>query len=80
MTLREFLPLDDDAFRELFRRSPVKRTGRERFLRNVCVALGNAGDESDLPALERAAEEEGELVSEHARWAIERIRSRSRTP
>jgi epoxyqueuosine reductase len=73
--LREFLSLDDETFGEMFRRSPVKRTGRERFLRNVCVALGNVGGEGDLPAL-KAAEGEGELVAEHARWAIGRIRAR----
>ncbi len=76
MPLREFLDLDETGFRELFRRSPVKRTGRERFLRNVCVALGNVGGAGDLPALQRVAEAEGELVAEHARWAIARIRGR----
>jgi epoxyqueuosine reductase len=74
--LREFLLLDDEAFRQLFARSPLKRTGRDRFLRNVCVALGNVGAADDIPALERAAEGEGELVAEHARWALGRIGSR----
>ncbi len=73
MPLRDFLALDDAEFRQLFRRSAIKRTGRERFLRNVCVALGNVGRAEDLPALERAAAAEGELVAEHARWAIGRI-------
>src|SRR6478609_6977943 len=44
-----------DGFRALFAKSPVKRIKRPRFLRNVCVALGNAGTLEDLPALERAA-------------------------
>ena len=73
MPLRDFLALDDAAFRQLFRQSPIKRTGRDRFLRNVCVALGNVGGADDLPALQAAATAEGELVAEHARWAIERI-------
>jgi epoxyqueuosine reductase len=76
MSLRDYLALDDAQFRALFRRSPIKRIKRRGFLRNVCVALGNVGDRSDLPALQRAAGDSEPLVAEHARWAIERIRSR----
>ena len=76
MPLRDFLALDDDAFRQLFRGSPIKRIKRARFLRNVCVALGNVGTTEDLPALARAALDPDPLVAEHARWALERIRSR----
>ena len=75
--LRDFLALSDEDFRVLFSQSPVKRIGRERFLRNVCVALGNVGDESDLPALNDAVQGEKRLVAEHARWAIERINLKS---
>lgn len=75
-SLRDFLALDEAGFRALFARSPIKRIKRSRFLRNVCVALGNAGDEKDLPVLERAAAGPDELVSEHARWAIVEIRKR----
>jgi epoxyqueuosine reductase len=74
--LRDFLDLDDDGFRSLFARSPIKRIKRARFLRNVCVALGNTGGPGDLPALERAAADPEPLIAEHARWAIDRIRSR----
>ena len=77
MALREFLRLDDPEFRELFRKSPVKRIKRERFLRNVCVALGNVGDADDLEALEKAAADPDPLVSEHARWAIGEIAGRT---
>jgi epoxyqueuosine reductase len=45
-------------------------------LRNVCVALGNVGDLSDLPALEYAAADPDPLIAEHAAWAIERIQER----
>ena len=76
MALRDFLALDDDAFRRLFRGSPVKRIKRARFLRNVCVALGNTGTAVDLPALERAALDAEPLIAEHARWAVSQIRSR----
>ena len=75
--LRDFLSLGDEDFRVLFSQSPVKRIGRERFLRNVCVALGNAGDESDLPALTDALRVEGQLIAEHARWAIDRIQAKA---
>ncbi|MFL6589687.1 MAG: tRNA epoxyqueuosine(34) reductase QueG, partial [Chthoniobacterales bacterium] len=76
MSLRDYLGLDDAQFREFFRGSPIKRIKRRGFLRNVCVALGNVGDPQDLPALERAAQDPEPLIAEHARWAIERIRTR----
>lgn len=76
MRLRDYLALSDEEFRSLFRGSPIKRTKRPRFLRNVCVALGNTGDTSDLPALEAAALEPDELIREHALWAMEKIQER----
>ena len=76
MSLRDFLALDDDGFRALFRKSPIKRIKRRGFLRNVCVALGNVGTRDDLPALERAAQDAEPLIAEHAQWAIARIRGR----
>ena len=75
-TLRDFLALDDDGFRALFRKSPIKRIKRRGFLRNVCVALGNVGTLDDLPPLEKAARDPEPLVAEHAEWAIGRIRER----
>jgi len=75
-TLRDFLTLDDEQFRALFRKSPIKRVKRRGFLRNVCVALGNVGTIEDIPALERAALDPEPLIAEHATWAIARIRSR----
>jgi epoxyqueuosine reductase len=76
MQLRDYLALDDVAFRNLFRRSPIKRIKRRGFLRNVCVALGNVGDERDLPALKQAAADLEPLIAEHANWAIQEIRAR----
>jgi epoxyqueuosine reductase len=78
MSLRDYLNLDDNEFRALFRNSPIKRIKRRGFLRNVCVALGNVGDSSDLPALERAAADPEPLIAEHATWAIHQIGSRHR--
>jgi epoxyqueuosine reductase len=77
MALRDYLQLGEEEFRLLFRESPIKRIKRRGFLRNVCVALGNVGDVTDLPALERAAADAEPLIAEHAVWAIARIRDRS---
>jgi len=74
--LRDYLALDDEAFRQLFKGSPIRRIKRARFLRNVCIALGNTGSAEDLPALERVAMDEDPLVQEHAQWAIDRLRHR----
>jgi epoxyqueuosine reductase len=74
--LRDFLDLDDEGFRALFAKSPIKRIKRARFLRNVCVALGNTGTRADLASLERCAVDSDPLVAEHASWALERIRQR----
>ncbi len=71
--LRDFLVMDDEAFRQVFAKSPIKRIKRPRFLRNVCVALGNTGMDADLPALEIAAKDSDPLIAEHAEWAIREI-------
>lgn len=76
ISLRELLALDDEAFRTLFRGSPIKRIKRRGLLRNVCVALGNSGTRADLPALERPAADPEPLIAEHARWAVEQIRQK----
>jgi epoxyqueuosine reductase len=75
--LRDYLALDDAQFRALFRGSPIKRIKRRGLLRNVCVALGNTGDATDLPALQRAARDSEPLIAEHALWAIDRIGERA---
>ena len=76
LPLRDYLEWDDTQFRQAFRRSPIKRIGRARFLRNVCVALGNTGDAEDLPSLHQAAQDPSPLIAEHAAWAVEEIKSR----
>jgi epoxyqueuosine reductase len=76
MSLREYLELTDAEFRARFKNSPIKRIKRRGFLRNVCVALGNIGDVTDLPALERAAADPEPLIAEHAAWAVEQLRAR----
>jgi len=75
--LTDLLSLDDAGFKRRFAGTPMLRTRRRGLLRNVCVALGNVGDDSALPALRRAAGDPEPLIAEHARWAIERIEERS---
>ena len=65
--------LDEEGFRALFRKSPVKRAKRRGLLRNVCVALGNSGDPSRRPLLEKLLADEDPLVREHARWGLDRL-------
>ncbi|HVV01404.1 MAG TPA: tRNA epoxyqueuosine(34) reductase QueG [Verrucomicrobiae bacterium] len=76
MDLLELLSLDDAAFKRKFAGTPMLRSKRRGLLRNVCVALGNVGDETALAALERAASDPEPLIAEHARWAIEQILER----
>ena len=77
LALRDYLAMTQEDFSRAFKGSPIKRTKRRGLLRNVCVALGNVGTSVDLPALEHAAATEEPLIAEHARWAIDQIRSRS---
>ena len=74
--LRDYLALDQEAFQKLFEGSPIRRAGRRGFLRNVCTALGNAGKNDDLAALERACLDADAVVAEHAAWAVAQIRPR----
>jgi epoxyqueuosine reductase len=71
--LIELLSLDETQFKRKFAGTPILRTKRRGLLRNVCVALGNTGDESALSGLEQAAHDPEPLIAEHARWAMERI-------
>jgi epoxyqueuosine reductase len=71
--------LDDAAFRKLFAGSPVKRTGRDRFLRNVLIAIGNAppGDPQLIAAARRCVDDASPLVRAAAVWALSRLASAS---
>jgi epoxyqueuosine reductase len=71
--LDELGTLDEEGFRERFRRSPVKRTKRRGLLRNVAVALGNTGDPRHLPVLEKLAGDDDPVVREHAGWAMRKL-------
>jgi epoxyqueuosine reductase len=75
--LVELLSLDEAGFKRRFAGTPMLRAKRRGLLRNVCVALGNIGDEKVLPALQKAATDPEPLIAEHATWAIEQIRVRA---
>jgi epoxyqueuosine reductase len=74
--LAEFLGLDDEAFRARFSGSPIKRIGRDRFLRNVLIACGNSGDVSLLPAVAALRSDGAPIVRAMAVWALGRLTER----
>jgi len=71
--LADLAALDDATFRQVFAGSPVKRTGRDRMVRNVLIAIGNSGEAALLPAAEARLDDASELVRDAARWAVERL-------
>lgn len=71
--LTDFLALDDPSFRTLFSGSPVKRIGRDRFLRNVLIATGNSDDPSLVPQVESLLEDPAAVVRGAAVWAIKQL-------
>jgi epoxyqueuosine reductase len=72
-SLAELARLDDAGFRARFRSSPIKRTGRDRFLRNVLIAIGNAGDPSLAGEARRLLDDPSPLVRGAAIWALSRL-------
>lgn len=73
--LAELARLDDTAFRALFARTAIKRTGRDRFVRNVLVAIGNSGDHSLAVEAERLLDDPSAVVRGAAVWALSRLLS-----
>lgn len=71
--LHDLLGLDDAAFRQRFAGTPVKRTGRDRFLRNVLIAVGNSGNRGYLGAVRTLIEDPSPLVRGAAVWAASRL-------
>jgi epoxyqueuosine reductase len=71
--LAELARLDDARFRALFSKSPVKRTGRDRFVRNVLIAIGNSGDPALAPEAERLIADSSPLVRGAAVWTLGRL-------
>ena len=71
--LADLAALDDAAFRRLFAGSPVKRTGRDRFVRNVLIAIGNSGLAELAPAARACLDDPSPLVRAMAVWALARL-------
>lgn len=71
--LDELAALDDAGFRQVFAGSPIKRIGRNRFVRNVAYAIGNSGDGRLLPAARRLAADADPVVSDAGAWAVARL-------
>jgi epoxyqueuosine reductase len=71
--LAELARLDEANFRALFTKSPVKRVGRGRFVRNVLIAIGNSGETSLGGDAERLLDDESALVRGAAVWALSRL-------
>jgi epoxyqueuosine reductase len=65
--------LDDAGFRAFFAGSPIKRIGRDRFLRNVAIAIGNSADPALLPEVQRLSGEPDPVLAEAAGWAVQRL-------
>jgi epoxyqueuosine reductase len=72
-SLADLAALDDAAFRKLFSGSPVKRTGRDRFIRNVLIAIGNSGDAALAQPATRLLRDDSPLVRAMAVWALTRL-------
>jgi len=73
--LRDLARLDDAQFRALFAKTSIKRTGRDRFVRNVLIAIGNSGDASLAQDAERLLDDASPLVRGAAVWALSRLLS-----
>ena len=71
--LAELARLDDAAFRKMFAKSPVKRTGRDRFVRNVLMAIGNSGDATLAAEAQRLLADPSPLIRGAAVWALGRL-------
>jgi len=71
--LDELAALDDAGFRALFAGSPIKRIGRDRFVRNVAIAIGNSGDPALVPSARHLARDPDPVIAEAGRWALNRL-------
>ena len=76
--LAELARLDETAFRARFTKSPVKRIGRDRFIRNVLIAIGNSGEGTLAAEAERLLSDASPLVRGAAVWALAQLAERQR--
>ena len=75
-SLADLADLDDAAFRARFTKSPVKRIGRDRFIRNVLIAIGNSGDGALAVKAKRLLDDQSPLVRGAAVWALSQLMRR----
>jgi epoxyqueuosine reductase len=72
-SLSDLAALDDAAFRRLFSGSPIKRIGRDQFIRNVLYAIGNSGDPSLKPAAKAHINSKNPILAKAAIWAMQKL-------
>jgi len=73
--LAHFVSLTDAEFREVFSGSPIKRIGRNRFVRNVLYAIGNSAEAGLVPYAARLLDDPDPVVQDAARWALDRLKA-----
>ena len=73
--LADLLALDDASFRQIFSGSPIKRSGRDRMVRNALIAAGNSGDAAMIAPVEALLNDDNEVVREAAEWALDQLAS-----
>ena len=73
--LADILALDDQTFRQVFSGSPIKRTGRNRMVRNALIAAGNSGDHQLVNPVRALLNDDDEVVREAAQWALAELSS-----
>jgi epoxyqueuosine reductase len=78
--LSDLARLDDTGFREVFKGSPVKRIGRDRFVRNVLIAIGNSGERALTVVAENMLADPSPLVRAMAVWALSKLSDEDRFP
>jgi len=74
--LAHFVCLSDAEFREVFAGSPIKRIGRNRFVRNVLYAIGNSSEAGLIPYASRLLDDADPVVQDAARWAVTRLKAK----
>lgn len=73
--LMELAEMNEDQYRQRFRRSPVKRAKFSGLKRNTAIAMGNSGNKEFIAPLERLAQNEDPVIASHAQWALNKLRS-----
>ena len=73
--LADLLALDDASFRQVFSGSPIKRSGRDRMVRNALIAAGNSGDAALIAPAQALLDDDDDAVRDAAGWALEQLAS-----